>query len=97
MFIICLLAAMTLSTFAHEFTHIGQIQVDERVEPVSLCWDYGQDSAAHVDYQWSSSTIETQDKLDFLQQNEDREVVAYTVGFITLGLFMGITKIENYW
>ena len=100
MFIICLLAAMTLSTFAHEFVHIGQIETDDRVEPVSVCWDYGQESAAHVDYKWSlnrETPVATEEKLDFMQQNESREIVAYLVGFSTLGLFMTVLRIENYW
>ncbi|MAH42263.1 hypothetical protein CL614_00860 [archaeon] len=97
MFIICLLAAMTLSTFAHEFTHVIQVEADNRVEPVSVCWDYGQDSAAHVDYKWSINSLTIDEKQDFMQHNGSREFIAYTIGFLTLGLFVGITKIENYW
>lgn len=96
MFVICLFAAVTLSTFAHEFTHVAQIGIDDAVEPVSICLDYGQDSAAHVDYQWAP-TADAVDKESFTQQNESREFVAYSIGFLTLGLFMGVTKLEHYW
>jgi len=91
---ICLLASVTVSILVHEFIHILQFSLDPRVEPVLISLDFGMNSAAHVTYVWTTNN--TEDMEDFRQQAESREFVAYTIGTISLILFMWMLKNKRY-
>jgi len=94
MFIICLLASITVSILVHEVVHIFQFSLDPRVEPISISLDFGKDSAAHVSYVYTTNN--PQDIEEFRQQDISREFVAYTIGIITLILFLYALKERHY-
>ena len=94
LFLICLLAGITVSNVAHELIHVVQLSGQEHVKPTSMCMDFGQESMAHVSFVWKGPKDVYE---NFEKQNTSREFVAYSVGFITLGFFMIITKVRNYW
>ncbi|MFH1420352.1 MAG: hypothetical protein ABIG30_00060 [Candidatus Aenigmatarchaeota archaeon] len=92
LFLICLLASLTLSTFVHELVHVTQLSLSDNARPTSICWDFGQESVAHTGYVVNNADV---DKVQ--QDNEGREFVAYTMGLGSLAMFMTVLKVEHYW
>jgi len=94
MFMICLLAAVTISIIGHELVHVVQFSLDPRVEPTSISLDFGKNSAAHVSYVYTTNNPD--DIQEFKQQDVSREFVAYSIGIITMILFLYVLKEKHY-